>query len=300
VTDRPLTYAVVTPARNETANLPRLASALAAQTVLPVAWVLVDNDSTDDTAAAARELAESSYGPTLVIDAPGERLPMRGAPVARAFTAGVKALPETPDVVVKLDGDTSMAEDYFERLLAEFAADPRLGLASGTCYELEDGEWVPRFATADSVRGASRAYRWACLQDVTPLAERTGWDGIDELRASGRGWRTTSFSHLPFYHHRALGGRDHKRVRQPFEMGRTAHYSGYRAYYLLLSAAFRAMRLRNPAELAMIAGFLSATVRREARCPDTAALAHARRQQRLRTLPQRALEALGRRTAAAS
>jgi poly-beta-1,6-N-acetyl-D-glucosamine synthase len=201
---------------------------------------------------------------------------------------------------VKLDGDTSMAEDYFERLLAEFAADPRLGLASGTCYELEDGEWVPRFATAGSVRGASRAYRWACLQDVTPLAERTGWDGIDELRASGRGWRTTSFSHLPFYHHRALGGRDHKRVHQPFEMGRTAHYSGYRAYYLLLSAAFRAMRLRNPAELAMIAGFLSATVRREARCPDTAALAHVRRQQRLRTLPQRALEALGRRTAAAS
>lgn len=294
-----LAYAVVTPARNEAANLPRVARALAEQTVRPLAWVLVDNDSTDDTVAVARELAASAYGPTQILIAAGERLPTRGAPVVRAFNEGIAALPCRPDVVVKVDADTSMAADYFERLLGEFASDPRLGMASGTCYELEDGEWVPRFATAGSVRGASRAYRWECLQDVMPLAERTGWDGIDELRAAGSGWRTTSFAHLRFDHHRALGGRDDRRVRQPYEMGRTAHYSGYRPYYLVLSAFFRAAR-RNPAELAMIAGYVSAAVRREPRCPDERAIGHARAQQRLRTLPLRALEALGRRPAGGS
>jgi biofilm PGA synthesis N-glycosyltransferase PgaC len=291
-----LTYAVVMPARNEAANLPRVAQALAEQTTRPLAWVLVDNDSTDDTAAVARELAASSYGPTHVLVAAGERLPTRGAPVVRAFSAGLAVLPGRPDVVVKLDADTSMAPDYFERLLEEFAADARLGMASGTCYELDEGEWVPRFATAGSVRGASRAYRWECLQDVLPLAERTGWDGIDELRAAGNGWRTTSFAHLRFDHHRALGGRDDRRVRQPFEMGRTAHYSGYRLYYLVLSALFRAAR-RNPAELAMIAGYVAAAVRREPRCPDRRAIVHARAQQRLSALPLRAREALGRSTA---
>jgi poly-beta-1,6-N-acetyl-D-glucosamine synthase len=290
-----LSYAVVTPARNEASNLPRVAAALAEQTVPPVAWIVVDNDSTDDTAAVARHLGEAGFGPTGVIVSSGERQAVRGAPVARALMAGFAALGELPDVVVKVDADTTMAPDYFERLLAEFAADPRLGIASGTCYEQEAGAWVPRFTTGGSVRGASRAYRRECMRDVLPLAERTGWDGIDELKAAGRGWRTTSFPHLPFYHHRALGGRDHRRMLQPFELGRSAHYSGYRLYYLVLSAIFRARH--NPANLAMIAGYVSAVARREPRCPDPAAIAHARRLQRLGELPKRIFEVLGKRPA---
>jgi glycosyltransferase involved in cell wall biosynthesis len=290
-----MNYAVITPARNEAANLPRLASALAAQTVRPVEWLLVDNDSTDDTAAVARALP---YGPSRIVTAAGRRVPTRGAPVARALMVGFEALgSDLPDVVVKLDADTSMAPDYFERLLAEFEADPRLGMAGGTCYELEEGEWVARHATAGSVRGAARAYRRECLADVLPLEARTGWDGIDELKAAGKGWRTMSFAHLRFDHHRALGGRDSRRPQQPFEMGRTAHFSGYRFYYLALSACFRARR--NPAELAMIAGYVSAMVRREPRCADPAAIAAARSRQRLRDLPQRAREALGKRPVAA-
>lgn len=294
MSERPITYAVVTPARNEAANLPRLARALEQQTVRPVAWVLVDNDSTDDTASVGRELA-ATFGPTHVVVYGGESQPTRGAPVARAFMAGIEALEALPDVVIKCDGDTSMAPDYFERLLAEFAADPRLGIASGTCYELEGSEWVPRHVTGGSVRGASRAYRRECLREVLPLAERTGWDGIDELKAAGRGWKTTSFAHLPFYHHRVLGGRDHRRTLQPFELGRSAHYSGYRPYYLVLSAIFRARR--QPAQLAMIAGYVSAAAHREPRCPDPAAIAHARREQRLRKLPLRVREVLGKQPA---
>jgi biofilm PGA synthesis N-glycosyltransferase PgaC len=295
MSERPLTYAVITPARNEASNLPRVAGALAQQTIRPTAWILVDNDSTDDTAEVGRRLAATDYGPTHVLTSSGERLPVRGAPVARAFMAGVDALGELPDVVVKVDADITMAPDYFERLLAEFVSDPRLGIASGTCYEIEQGEWVPRHVTNGSVRGASRAYRRECLEGVLPLAERTGWDGIDELKAAGRNWRTTSFAHLPFYHHRVLGGRDHKRVLQPFELGRSAHYIGYRPYYLVLSAIFRARH--NPANLAMIAGYASAAARRELRCPDHAAIAAARRQQRLQELPQRILEVLGKREA---
>jgi glycosyltransferase involved in cell wall biosynthesis len=289
-----LSYAVVTPARNEAANLPRLAGALRAQTVAPSAWVLVDNDSTDATAAVARSLGPVA-GPTHVLSAAGERVPTRGAPVARAFMAGVAALPEAPDVVVKVDADTSMDPDYFERLLDEFAADPELGLASGTCHELEDGRWVARYQTGDSVRGASRAYLWACLQAVLPLDERTGWDGIDELRAHAAGWRTRSFADLAFRHHRPLGGRDDRRPRQPFEMGRSAHYSGYRAYYLVLSALFRARR--QPADLAMIAGYLSAALRREPRCADPRVIARSRAQQSPAALPARVREALGKRSA---
>ncbi|MBA2642142.1 MAG: glycosyltransferase, partial [Actinobacteria bacterium] len=51
-------YAVLTPARNEAANLERIASCLASQTVRPETWVLVENGSTDETPQLAARLAE--------------------------------------------------------------------------------------------------------------------------------------------------------------------------------------------------------------------------------------------------
>ena len=292
VTD--LRYAAVTPARNEAANLPRLAESLAAQELLPAAWVIVDNGSTDETLSYARSL-ERRYGWVVVVDQVGEPVATRGAPVARAFMAGLAALPAGLDVVVKLDADVSFDERYFRRLLDEFRRDPELGIAGGTCYELEGEEWVPRHVTAGKVRGATRAYRWSCLQDVLPLEERSGWDGIDELRAHAAGWRTASFADLRFLHHRRLGARDAKHLRQRLDHGRSAHYMGYRFPYLVARSLFRAYR--DPAALAMIAGYLYAAAAREPRLPDVAAREHARRGQRLRELPRRVGEALGRRSA---
>ena len=45
-----------------------------------------------------------------------------------------------------------------------------------------------RHVTGSTVWGASRAFRWACLQEILPFEERVGWDGIDEFKANARGW----------------------------------------------------------------------------------------------------------------
>ena len=50
-------YGVVTPARDEAENLPRLAASLAAQTIVPQSWYIVDNGSTDGTLEVANALA---------------------------------------------------------------------------------------------------------------------------------------------------------------------------------------------------------------------------------------------------
>jgi glycosyltransferase involved in cell wall biosynthesis len=287
-----LTYAVVTPARNEADNLRRLAGCMDAQTARPSTWLIVDNGSTDDTLEVARELAAERNWARVVVVA-GEALPTRGGPVARAFSAGVDQLEDTPDLVIKVDADVSFSEDYFEQLVARFAADPGLGIAGGTCYELEDGEWKPRFVTGNRVRGASRAYRWRCYQDVLPLENRPGWDGIDEMRAAARGWRSASFGELAFFHHRLVGRRDQSRWRRLFEVGRAAHYTGYRPTYLVLRSLFKARR--EPAALALVGGYVTAAVRREPRSEDETAREYLRRQQSLRVVPIRAREALGRR-----
>ena len=54
-----LTYAIVTPARNERDNLKRLADSIIAQDHRPVTWIIVDDGSDDGMDAVARELALS-------------------------------------------------------------------------------------------------------------------------------------------------------------------------------------------------------------------------------------------------
>ena len=138
-----------------------------------------------------------------VLSLPGASSANRGAPIVRALQAGITATAkEPPDIVVNVDADISMDSDYFERLLERFDADPALGIASGSAFEFQRGAWRQRHVTGTTVWGASRAYRWECLQEILPLEERVGWDGLDEFKANARGWRTTAFEELPFRHHR--------------------------------------------------------------------------------------------------
>ena len=147
--------------------------------------------------------------------------------------------------------------------------------------------------TGTTVWGASRAYRWGCLQELLPLEERIAWDGIDEFKANSRGWRTTTFEELPFRHHRREGERDGSAWRARRNQGEAAHYLGYRGWYLVLRALWHTRR--EPAALGMIWGYAVAAARGEPRSADPEARAYLRSQQSPRNLRLRALEAAGRR-----
>jgi glycosyltransferase involved in cell wall biosynthesis len=287
-----LSYGIVTPARNEAESLGRLVGSLAEQTQLPLVWLVVDNGSTDDTLSRARELS-TAHAWMRVVEAPQAEGLVRGGPIVRAFHRGLAALDELPDVVVKLDADTSVGPDYFERLVSAFADDPSLGIASGTCYEFDGREWREQHMTGDHVWGASRAYRRECLADVLPLEERMGWDGIDALKAHLRGWKTRTLRDLPFRHHRLEGERDGARRTAYAAQGRAAHFMGYRFSYLVLRALHNARR--EPAAVSMIAGYVGAALTRERRCTDAEVRELIRREQRARLLPVRLMEALGKR-----
>jgi poly-beta-1,6-N-acetyl-D-glucosamine synthase len=283
-------YAVVTPVRNESANLGRIASALRAQTLLPARWGIVDTGSTDDTLAVADELAAEL--PWVIV----RRLPipgsiMRGGPIVHAFHAGLADVPEDASVVLKLDADISMEPDYFARLLEEFARDPRLGIASGVCHELQpDGTWRERHGTGAGVWGACRAYRRECLNEIVPLEERMGWDTIDAVAAAVRGWSARVVPTLPFFHHREEGGRDRSRYAHWYSQGGAAHYMGYRFSYLAFRTMYRL--LGELAAVGLLAGYLDAARRHEPKCADAAVRAYVRSEQSFRKLPRRAKEAL--------
>lgn len=276
--------------------MPRLAAALAAQTQLPSEWILVDNGSTDATPALAGQL-EEQYGWVRRIEVPSDGM-KPGAPVVRAFNAGLAVLEQSVDVIVKLDADVSFEPRYFEGLMAAFAADDRLGIASGVCWEHDGDDWHPTHVTGDHVRGATRAYRRECLREVGPLPEEMGWDGVDELKAAVLGWHTSSVQALRFFHHRSVGERDGSRTARWLAEGRCAHYMGYRLPYLLVRTFGRAVRDRDLAAFAMPWAYAVSAFRRRPRYPDADVRRYLRSQQTLRHLPVRLRESFGTRRAA--
>ena len=285
-----LTYSIITPARDEAETLPALAHALAEQTVRPLRWVIVEGGSSDATGNVAEKIdAEYDWAQLIVLPATAQR--ERGAPIVRAINAGLGALEVTPDILVNVDADVTMEPDYFERLLDAFGRDESLGIASGSAWELDEGIWRQRFVTGGTVWGATRAYRWACLQDVLPLEKRHGWDGIDQLKARSRGWRTKTFTDLPFRHHRAEGQQDGSTWNHWIANGDTAYFMGYRPWYLLARTLHHLRR--DPSAFALLIGYASAAFRRSPRLEDRRAREVLRTDQSFRHLLHRRREALG-------
>jgi biofilm PGA synthesis N-glycosyltransferase PgaC len=282
-----LSYAIITPARNECDNLKRLAASVVAQEHRPASWMIVDDGSDDGMDVVAAELAERHTWIHVVgtgQDAAGLALGRRQGRDLLAFRRGLEALPAPVDVFVKVDADTSFEADYFARLLERFAEQPDLGIAGGTCYELNDGQWERIKVAGSHPRGASRAYRWALLDDVFALEPELGWDGVDEVMAELRGYRTAGFTDFGFRHHRKVGERD-GRLRAGAALGRQAWYMGYRPSYLLLRALYRARE--NAASLAMVGGYAWAAASGAPQCPHPEVTDRIREGQRLRIVARR-------------
>lgn len=277
-----LTYAVVTPARDEEANLPRVAAALLAQTVTPEAWVIVDNGSSDATADIVRGLAAEHAWIHPLQAPPGDRYD-RSSPLKRAFHVGVEALAGRGDVVVKLDADTSFEPGFFAGLLAAFETDPQLGMASGTLFERRGGEWTEVVLLADHCWGPTRAYRRTCLAAVLPLDDGGGFASIDETKAHLAGFATRALPDLPFRHHRPEGSGEGSPWRSWAAQGEAAHYTGYRFSYLLARCVYR-MRA-EPVAIALLAGYFGAVLHRRPRYRDPEVRAALRDRQRIRHFP---------------
>jgi biofilm PGA synthesis N-glycosyltransferase PgaC len=287
---------LISPVHNEEAYLELVAEAVERQTCPPALWVVVDDSSTDGTSEILARLAERIDFLKVVNAAETagvsprrpakDRLATAAAP--RTFNLGLNSVAwQSFDYIAKLDGDTELPPDYFERLLAEFERDSGLGLAGGLYADPDPhghGErWrVVRIPTAHHVPGTLKCYSLACLQAIGGIQERLGWDTIDETYARIRGFRTRAFPDLIAHHHRPWGSADGT-LR-----GRARHgQCAYIVHFTLPWVTLRAFKLartrpRGLSGVAFLYGYLRSAVRRVPRVEDPVFSRFVRRELRTR------------------
>jgi glycosyltransferase involved in cell wall biosynthesis len=274
VSGRALTLAAVVMFLNEEQHLPRLFASLGQQQRRPDLLLLVDDGSTDRSADLAAAFAEiHTY--SRVLRRP-QREPesdrMASAAELVGFQWAREQLGRPYDVIAKLDGDLQFPPSFFAAVMGALEADARIGICGGPLsVERELFASEPEPSQRWHVRGATKFYRAACLDQISPLPVHLGWDTIDELRAQLNGWKVenVAFPDHNVLHLRPTGSYDGL-LRGYRRAGVAAWAYGAHPAHVVLSSLVRLPRRpRLVGGAAYLGAWLGAALRRAPRAePD--------------------------------
>lgn len=277
-------YIIITPVRDEQEHLENTIASVAAQTLLPDKWVIVNDGSTDSTGAII-DAASKQYPWIEGVHRINRGFRKSGGGVVDTFNDGYSRIADQSwDFLVKMDGDLSFERDYFERCFDKFAQNPRLGVGGGAIYNLIEGKSVLESCPAFHVRGATKIYRHACWNAIGGLLPAPGWDTLDEVKAQMEGWQTLTFPDLRLTHHRMTGAADGA-WGGLVKNGRANYICGYHPLFMAVKCISRvATRPYVWGPVALAWGFISGYLKRIPQVDDNNVIRYLRSQQLLRLM----------------
>ncbi|MGH9765503.1 MAG: glycosyltransferase family 2 protein [Blastocatellia bacterium] len=275
---RAVRYCMITPTRDEEKFIAAAIDAVAAQTVRPAEWIIVNDGSTDRTGEIIDRYA-GKYPWIRTLHRADRGFRTTGGGI-EAFLDGYGTLKcKDWQFLVNLDGDLTFAPDYFEKCFEYFQKDPRLGIGGGTIYNKIDESLVVEKCPLFHVRGATKIYRRECWDAMGGMLRGLGWDTVDEIKASMRGWTTRSFSDLALVHYR-ITGTGWGTWQGPVKDGEADYIVGYHPLFFAvkcLRGAFRPPYFVRA--LGMMCGFVRSYLKRAPRVQDAELIRYLRKQQ---------------------
>jgi glycosyltransferase involved in cell wall biosynthesis len=281
-----MNYVLVTAARNEEAVIGHTLASVAAQTVPPLRWVIVDDGSTDRTPDLVREYS-ARYDWIVLVQRP-QRANRSFAGKVHAVNAGLDAVKDLSfEVFGNLDSDVSFEPGYMAFLLQKFENDPQLGVA-GTPFTQDGGYDSTRdsYEGENYVAGPCQMFRYRCFQEIGGYVPNPagGVDWIAVMTARMRGWTVTAFPEKRFHHHRAMGTAERSDVSAMFSYGEKDYYLGGSPVWQVVRGAYRMTKPPLVAGgLALLLGYAWAAARRVPR-PVSPELMRFHRQDQMRKL----------------
>lgn len=237
-------FYIVIPAHNEADYISLTLESIVTQTVLPQKVIVVNDNSTDNTADKINSYTEKhSFIKQVTSVSNKKHLP--GSKVINAFYKGYELLDDEYDFIVKLDADIILPNNYFESLIKHFKSDTNIGMVGGFAYIKKNGQWVlENLTNKDHIRGAFKAYRKQCFLDIGRLKPSMGWDTVDELLAQYHGWRIKTDEALIVKHLKPTGTTYNKTAR--YKQGEAFYKLGYGSILSCIASIKLALLKKQP------------------------------------------------------
>jgi len=260
---------IITPACNEELHLNQLIDSVVNQSTLPSQWIIVDDGSTDSTSSII-EKASIDYPWINYLRKPKADLRSPGKSVMEAFYYGYNKKGNIPyDIIMKIDADLILPVNYIESVVKKMVKNQNIGICGGVCLVHSKGHYIIENETnLDHVRGAIKAYRKSCFDDIGGLLKNMGWDTVDEHYARFKGWEVCVLVDLEVIHQRSTY-HEYGFIKAAFRNGKML-YSIRMGFLLLLSNCIK-KAFKPPyiiLGISMLLGYCFSFVNREDKIVD--------------------------------
>lgn len=268
----PSTYLLVTPVREDAAQLDDLVATIRAQERRPALWVIVDDGSSDDTERRLRRLGARDEWIVGVCLPRSTSTRLR--PHAELLVQGFRTATETAEAegidhryVVHLDADLRCSPQLLAELIGRSDQDRSVGIASCVIAEVgEDGHTLRHRDVRDGIpRADLRVWRRDCVEEVGMRPEPR-WAEVTGVRARNRGWRTPVFEDLVV--EAAAPRPGPAALRGSWRYGAEGWQVGLHPLVLAQQAMSASLHERDLRGVAMVAGYVGAAISRRRRSPD--------------------------------
>lgn len=218
-------YVLVTSAFNEEKYIEATILSVIAQTLRPLAWVIVSDGSTDGTDSIILKYCRLHDFMSYVRAEHDATVPLPkfGAVAYRkvnALTTGLATIANLPYAYVgNIDADVTIEPTFFSTLLERFEHDTTLGMGGGYIYNVIDSKQVPAFVNQRNVGGPLRMFRRSCYEDIGGYVPYAHEDTVALITARMKGWSARSFAELKVYHHKTTSWTGIRRCKAKYRLG---------------------------------------------------------------------------------
>lgn len=240
-----MNYSIVIPSHNEEKYIALTLQSLLEQTILPKTVLVVNDNSTDNSQAIIDSFCCKHPELFSSVSIKSDTIHLPGSKVINAFNYGLNFINKEFDIIVKADADLIFPNNYFQTILNHFQSDTKIGMAGGFAYIEKNGDWILENLTdKDHIRGAFKAYRKECFQQIGGLKPAMGWDTVDELLCKFYNWRVVTDATLKVKHLKPTGANYNKEAR--YKQGEAFYSLGYGLFITLIASLKLALRKGKP------------------------------------------------------
>jgi len=199
-------YVLLSAVRNEEKYVEFTLKSIVNQTVKPLRWIIVSDNSNDRTDEIVQRYAtDNSF--IRLIKGTGDPKRNFGSQI-RAINFGYSMLDiDTYDFIGNVDGDVSFKSDYYEQVMSVLENEPSIGLAGGFIWEPHRSgfrEWP--YNSRSAVAHAIQLFKKDVFEAIGGYKQLKygGADWYAEVMVRSKGFTVKGLQEFPVYHHKPI------------------------------------------------------------------------------------------------